>query len=193
MKLAQYAKEREIGYRAAWDRYHAGKIPGAYMDETGHIIVPDKATTRLKYAAVYARVSSHDQKDDLARQAARLSDYAVANGLQVVAVVTEVASGVNDTRPKLTKLLEQDDWGTLVIEHRDRLTRVGFNWFVTLFKTQGRQIEVAAPAVENTTDIMEDFLSIMYSFAARMYGKRGAKTRARTAAAAMQSKTQGIS
>ncbi len=59
----------------------------------------------MPIAAVYARVSSHPQKDELDRQADRLVAYANARGYQVVAVVKEVASSVNDKRPHLTKLL----------------------------------------------------------------------------------------
>ena len=72
--------------------------------------------------------------------------YANARGYQVVLIVKEVASGVNDKRPKLTKLLENPDWGTLVVEHKDRLTRVGFGWFEVLLSGQGRRIHVANPA-----------------------------------------------
>lgn len=177
MKLSQYAKRNGIGYRAAWNRFKAGKIPGAYLDDTGHVVVPDPETVRLPCAAVYARVSSHKQKDDLDRQAQRMVEYANAQGLSVVLVVKETASGVNDDRKKLTALLQDDSWGTLVVEHKDRLSRVGFNWFDVLLKQQGRRISVANRAGETTHDLMEDFTSIVYSFAARMYGLRRAKER----------------
>ncbi len=177
MKLSEYAKQHDITYRTAWNRFKKGRIPGAFQDDTGHIIVPHPTEARLPKAAVYARVSSHPQRDDLERQVERLTAYAAARGYQVVHVVKEVASGVNDERPKLAKLLQEEDWGTLVIEHRDRLTRVGFNWFPTLLQLQNRRVDVANLAVENTTDLMDDFLAIMYSFAARMSGKRGVRKR----------------
>lgn len=147
------------------------------MDSTRHIIVPEPEDIRLPNAAVYARVSSHKQKDDLERQAQRMIQYANAQGLSVVIVVKEVASGVNDDRKKLTALLNNDSWGTLVVEHKDRLSRVGFNWFEVLLSAQGRRVSVANRAAEDTHDLMEDFTSIVYSFAARMYGLRRAKER----------------
>lgn len=55
--------------------------------------------------ALYARVSSADQKEDLERQMQRLKDYAAAHGYQVTKTVSELASGLNDQRPKLMKLL----------------------------------------------------------------------------------------
>lgn len=185
MKLSAYAKREGIGYRAAWNRYHAGKIEGAYTDDSGHIVVPDPEHHLVGKAAIYARVSTHRQKDDLARQADRMTAFANAAGLSVVAVVTEVASGVNDTRPRLTKLLQRDDWGTLVVEHKDRLSRVGFGWFDVLLSAQGKRIIVANAAQEETADLMDDFVSIIYSFAARLYGLRSARRRTDQAVAAL--------
>jgi putative resolvase len=186
MKLSQYATDHGVTYRTAWNRYKAGKIGGAWQDENGTIHVPEPGAELLPKAAIYARVSSHGQKDDLDRQVQRLTDYALTRGLQVVSVTTEVASGVNDTRPKLTKLLQSDDWGTLVVEHRDRLTRVGFNWFEVFLTRQGKRIEVANLAQEQTSDLMDDFLSIIYSFTARLYGLRGSKNRSRRLIAALE-------
>ncbi|QTG83059.1 IS607 family transposase [Arthrobacter crystallopoietes] len=191
MKLAQYAKKVGIGYRAAWNRYKAGRIEGAWQDEHGTIHVPDPASSLAPKAAVYARFSSHTRKADLERQAQRMTYYAPARGLQVVSVTKEVASGVNDSRPKLAKLLTSDDWGTLVVEHRDRLTRIGFNWFEVLRSQQGRRIDVANLAQEQTSDLMDGFLSIIYSFTARLYGLRGARNRSTKLMAALEDEGAG--
>mgnify|MGYP003588842209 CR=1 FL=1 len=186
MKLSQYARREGIGYRAAWNRYRAGKIKGAYMDDSGHVVVPEPEHLLIPQAVVYARVSTHKQKADLQRQADRMVAFANAQGLSVVGVVTEVASGVNDNRPKLTKLLQRDDWGTLVVEHKDRLSRVGFGWFETLLATQGKRVVVADAAREETADLMDDFVSIIYFFAARQYGLRSARRRTDRAVAALE-------
>lgn len=185
MKLSEYAARNDVGYRAAWNRFNLGKILGAYKDEAGQIHVPDPKAENLKSAAVYARVSTHKQKDDLQRQSERMISFANAAGLSVAKVVTEVASGVNDNRPKLIKLLKDDSWGTLVVEHKDRLSRVGFGWFEVLLEIQGRRIIVANAAQEQTADLMEDFLSIIYSFAARLYGLRSARHRTSQVAASL--------
>jgi putative resolvase len=174
VRLSEYAKRNGIKYRAAWNRYKQGKIPGAHIDEFGHIVVPDPQVQHVGKAAVYARVSTHKQRDDLERQAQRMVEFANAAGLSVVKVVKEVASGVNDTRPRLTALLQDDQWGTLVVEHKDRLSRVGFGWFEVLLATRGRRVVVADAATEQTADLMDDFVSIIYSFAARLYGRRSA-------------------
>jgi len=177
VKLSAYAKREGILYRAAWMRYKKDRIHGAYMDDSGHVVVPDPMSVRLPMAAVYARVSSRPQKADLDRQADRLVTYANARGFQVVAVVKEVASGVNDHRPKLTKLLGDTEWGTLVVEHKDRLSRVGFGWFEVLLAGQGRRVDVANPAQDDTSGLMADLTAIVYSFTTRMYGLSSAKRR----------------
>lgn len=186
MRLSQYAKREGIQYRAAWNRFRQGKIEGAYLDDSGHIVIPEPESLLVPQAAIYARVSTHKQKDDLARQAERMVAFANAQGLSVVAVVTEVASGVNDARPRLTKLLGRDDWGTLVVEHKDRLSRVGFEWFRVLLAAQGKRVIVANEAQEETADLMDDFVSIIYSFAARLYGLRSARRRTDAALAALE-------
>jgi putative resolvase len=178
MKLSEYAHKNNITYRGAWLRYKRGVIAGAHLDETNHIVIPDPTVANLPNAAIYARVSTAKQKDSLEQQTARLITYANAQGLQVVRVVKEVASGVNDDRPKLTKLLQDDSWGTLVVEHKDRLSRVGFNWFEVLLHEQGKRISVANRAQEHQEDLMQDFVSIIYSFAARLYGLRAASAKA---------------
>jgi putative resolvase len=177
VKLSEYAARNGIKYRAAWNRYKAGKIGGAYLDETGHVVVPDPQHALIGRAAVYARVCTHKQRDDLDRQAQQMTQFANAAGLSVVAVIKEVASGVNDARPKLTALLKEDSWGTLVVERKDRLSPVGFGWFDVLLGVQGRRIMVADAATEDKADLLDDFVSIIYSFAARRYGLRSARRR----------------
>lgn len=175
MKLSEYAARNGIQYRAAWNRYKAGKIDGAYLDDSGHVVVPDPQHKLVGKAAVYARVSTHKKRDDLERQAQRMTQFANAAGLSVAVVVKEIASGVNDSRPKLTALLKDDSWGTLVVEHKDRLSRVGFGWFEVLLGINGRRIVVADAATEEKADLMDDFVSITYSFAAQLYGLRSAR------------------
>ena len=82
--------------------------------------------------ALYARVSSAGQNEDLERQLHRLKDYAAAKGYQVAIEVVEIASGLNDHRPKLEMLLKDRSTGTIVVENRDRLTRFGSHYSETL-------------------------------------------------------------
>jgi putative resolvase len=128
-------------------------------------------------AALYARVSSADQKADVTRQLQRLRDYAAARGYQVVTEVTAIVSGRNDERPKLKKLLSDARVGVLVVEHRDRLTRFGYGSSATLFEHEGRRVEAICPTAPGD-GLVDDFVAVISSMAARMYGRRNAKRRA---------------
>lgn len=128
--------------------------------------------------ALYARVSSADQKQDVERQLERLQSYATSvTCLLVNKQVTEVASGLNDSRPKLTALLKDAAIGAIVVEHKDRLTRFGFNYIVTLLEMQNRRVEVIFPD-ETRDDQIADFIVVITSMSARLYGRRGNKHRA---------------
>jgi putative resolvase len=82
----------------------------------------------------------------------------------VAAVVKEIGSGVNDTRPKLLKLLTTPTITLMVVEHKDRLTRFGFNYIEQWLAMQGRQIEVVNLAENGKEDLIQDFVSIVTSF-----------------------------
>ena len=117
-------------------------------------------------------------------QADGLKAYAQARGYQVVHVVHEVASGMNDERPKLHRLIDQRDFDVLLVEHKDRLTRFGFRWFEALAPFH---IEVVNTAEEATHDLMEDLVAIMTSVAARLYGKRRGRQKTQAAIEALKS------
>ena len=173
VKLSEYAKINALSYRAVWNRYKAGKIPNASMNELGHIVIEiDQDKVDTNRVAIYARVSSSENKDNLAAQVERLTQYAIAKGYQIISTYAEVGSGVNDKRPKLEKLLTDSNYSKIIVEHKDRLTRVGFNYIETLLKNRGKEIEVVNLSTNDESNLMEDLISIIYSFSARMYGLR---------------------
>src|SRR5215831_19076383 len=132
MKLSEYAKQVGVTYKTAYQWWKAGQLD-AYQLPTGTIIVREP-TAVATGVALYARVASADHKADLIRQVQRLRDYAAARGYQVVAEVTEIASGLHEERPKLKKLLTDARVGVLVVEHKDRLTRFGYGYLTTLLE-----------------------------------------------------------
>ena len=203
IKLSVYARKLGISYRTAHRWFKAGKIPG-YQADTGAIIVTDPLVvtipaTRPQKAAIYTRVSAAENKGNLEDQARRLSDYCAAKGYQVVAVVKEIGSGVNDTRPKLLKLLTDPTITLIVVEHKDRLTRFGFNYIERLLAMQGRQIEVINPstgsgqalAENGKEDLIQDFVSIVTSFCARLYGQRRSRRKTERIIAELQGCEEG--
>jgi len=177
-KLSDYAKRYNITYRTAWNRYKKGKIEGAIEDNTGHIIIPIKEIKeKSNNVALYARVSSNDRKKSLNEQLKRLENYSISNGFNIKHSIKEIASGMNDNRSKLSKLLLNDDWDTLIVENKDRLTRFGFNYIKLLLNKLNKEIIVVNQTDNDKTDLMTDLISIIYSFSARMYGLRKRKKR----------------
>jgi putative resolvase len=177
MKLSQYAKKVGVTYKTAYRWYRAGTLD-AYQTATGIIIVREKVDEKpvTGRIALYARVSSLAQKEDLERQIQRLKDYAAAKGYQVSKVVTEIASGLNDQRPKLSKLLADTSIGTIVVENRDRLTRFGSHYIETLLAAQGRHLEIMFSG-DTCDELVDDFVAVITSMAARIYGRRQSKKR----------------
>ncbi len=200
MKLSVYAKKLGISYHTAWRWFNAGQIAG-YQAETGTIIVTEPLPATVGSAtptaaatqkvAVYARVSAAENKSNLESQAGRVLDYCAARGYQVAQVVREIGSGVNDTRPKLLKLLTDPTVTLIVVEHKDRLTRFGFNYLEQLLAMQGRQIEVINLANNGKEDLLQDFVSIITFFCARLYGQRRSKRKTERIIAELQNSEEG--
>jgi predicted site-specific integrase-resolvase len=199
MKLKVYARQQGVRYRTAWRWWKAGKLPGHQMD-TGTILMEPQALpsgVSSQRVAIYTRVSSAENKGNLERQAERLAAYCAARGFQVAKVakvakvVKEVGSGVNDGRPKLLALLEDQGVGLIVVEHKDRLTRCGFRYLDTVLKTQGRAVEIVNQAENGTEDLLADLTAIVYAFCARLYGQRWAQRKTEVIVGELQTKEDG--
>jgi putative resolvase len=176
MKLSVYARQIGVTYKTAYRWWKAGRLD-AYQLETGTVIVRDPLPKSATGVALYARVSSVDQKNDLERQMERLKDYAAAHGYQVTRIVSEIGSGLNDRRPKFLKLLTDPTIGVIVLEHRDRGTRFGITYIEQLLAMQGRRLEVVFPK-DTDDDLVNDFVSVITSMAARIYGRRTSRRKA---------------
>ncbi len=175
MKLSQYAKKYNICYRTAFNHFNKGLIPNAYKLPSGTIVVPDDVVKEIKkeiIVATYARVSTTENKSNMETQSDRIVSYANAKGYKISKIVKEIASGLNDNRPKLIDLLKDKNIDIIIVEHTDRLTRFGFNYIKTLLENEGRQIEVINPPSNDREDLIQDFVSIITSFCARIYGQK---------------------
>ena len=173
MKLSEYARRNSISYQTAWMHFKRGLLPNAHQLPTGTVVVDETVKPVVdEYVVVYARVSSSENRSNLETQATRLVQFCEANGWRVQEVVKECASGLNDERPKLCKILREQKATKLVVEHKDRLTRFGFNYIKTLFSTC--EI-IVVNECEDNQDLFEDFVSLVTSFCARIYGKRRTK------------------
>ena len=171
-KVSQYAKKHNVTIRTVWNWIYAGKLK-TRRNETNHVfIIEDEDSSINNAVALYARVSSAENKDNLDRQLERLRLYAAAKGYKVIKEVTEIGSGLNDKRPKLEKLLTDYEVKKILVEHSDRFARFGTNYISKLLQMSGRELEVINETNNDRDDLMQDFVSIITSFCARLYGQR---------------------
>jgi putative resolvase len=174
IKLSTWAKNNGYSYHGAYKLFKAGGIPDAVQHPNGTILVGTTKTETSKPTKIvtYARVSTPKQKSDLDSQSNRLSEFCISRGYVVDHQVKEVASGLNDARPKLQKILDDDSITHIIVENKDRLTRFGFNYIDLFLKKRGVELIVCNRSDEKDVDLMQDFVSIITSMAARVYGAR---------------------
>jgi predicted site-specific integrase-resolvase len=146
------------------------------------VVEPVGEAGPLPWTAVYARVSSADQKVELDRQVARLTIWATAQQILVDKVVVEVGSTLNGHRRKFAALLRDPTMGRTVVEHRDRFCRFGVEYVEPALASQGREL-VVVDSTEVDDDPLRDMTEILTPICARLNGKRAAQTRARGALA----------
>ncbi len=182
MKLAEWARRYGVHYQTAWEWARDGKMPVPVVQTPSGrwlVTVPEPGEGRV---VAYCRVSPADQRDDLERQAARVAAGATGRGLALSQVVTEVGSGMDGHRRKLTRLLSDPSATVIVVEHRDRLTRFGFEHLAASLAAAGRRV-VVLDETETTDDLVRDVTEVLTSLCARRYGRRLASRRAARAVA----------
>lgn len=177
-KISQYAKRYGVSTRTVWNWMYNGKVKFEREPDGKHIrIIEDEDKKLTDAVGIYARVSSSENKGNLERQKERLENYCAARGYKILRTVTEIGSGLNDKRPKLENILTDESIKLIVVEHSDRLARFGLNYIQKLLELQGRKIEVINEQSNDRDDLMQDFVSIITSFCARLYGMRRNKRR----------------
>jgi predicted site-specific integrase-resolvase len=177
VKLSDYANKLGVSYKTVWRYWKAGKLNG-FQTATGTVIVTEtleSSSFETKKAAIYARVSSSENKTNLEAQAGRLQEYAIAKGYQIQTVIQEVGSGVNDQRPKLLKALTDNNYNVLLVEHKDRLARFGVSYIELMLKQSGKELEIVNLCLNDKEDLLQDFVSVITSFCARLDGQRRSK------------------
>jgi predicted site-specific integrase-resolvase len=185
MKLSDWAKRQGVSYRTAWRWFKAGILPIPVKQLSNGTIILSEQEQHPLNVAIYARVSSSDQRADLDRQVARLVIFANEKNLSVSKTVTEIGSGLNGHRPKLMKLLADKTVGIVLVEHRDRLMRFGAEYVESALAAEGRRLLVADEG-ELKDDLVQDMIEVLTSFCARLYGRRSAKNKAKKALETIQ-------
>ncbi|MFG2924865.1 IS607 family transposase [Streptomyces sp. NPDC048305] len=184
MNLTEWARAQGVNphtpYR--WFREGVLPVPARRVGPRTILVNIDASTSPSVTGGVglYARVSSHDQKADLERQTARLSQWAAEAGHRVVRVESEIASGMNGARTKARRLLADPKVSTVVVEHKDRLGRMNVELVEAALSASGRRLVVLDDG-EIEDDLVRDMMEVLTSFCARLYGRRSAKNRAEKA------------
>lgn len=184
MNLTEWARAQGVAPRTAYRWFREGTLP-VPAERVGPrtILVnidANASQTVTGGVGLYARVSSHDQKDDLERQTARLSQWAAKAGHRVVRIEAEIASGVNGARSKAKRLLADPKVTTVVVEHKDRLGHMNVELIEAALSATGRRLVVLDEG-EVDDDLVQDIVDVLTSFCARLYGRRSAKNRAKKA------------
>jgi len=131
---------------------------------------------------IYARVSSHKQKDDLNNQIETIKNYLLNNGIRPDMIYSDIASGMNENRRHFNELLEsvfKREIKTVYISFKDRLSRFGFNYFKSIFNYFGTNIIILDDKEEtNKTyqqELTEDLIAIIHTYSMKLYVNRKKK------------------
>lgn len=149
-----------------------------YLKYTGKTDVNDK-----RKIVIYTRISTSNQKEDLKNQVEFLRQYANAKGIIVDEVIEDYGSGLNYNRKKWNKLIDEcmeNKVKTIIISHKDRFIRFGYDWFERfLSKFEVSFIIVNNESLSPQEELVQDIISILHIFSCRIYGLRKYKNKIR--------------
>jgi len=173
-----------------WDR---NGILKAKRTPTGHRFYDDDDLTAYygikkgnRKTVVYCRVSSHGQKDDLKSQVEAMEIFCRAAGTPVDEWVQEIGGGMNFKRKKFLKIMDEissGEVGKVMIAHKDRLARFGFDFISHMANKNGCEIVIVnQESLSPQQEMVEDLMTIVHTFSCRLYGLRSYKKKIREAA-----------
>ena len=135
-----------------------------------------KAQNDIRQVVIYARVSTKNQKDDLQKQVSFLRQFCNARGIIVDQCIEEYGSGLNYNRKKWNKLLDEvmeQKIKTIIITHKDRFIRFGYDWFEKFCMKFHTTIVIANnEELSPQEELVQDIVSILHVFSSRLYGLR---------------------
>ena len=146
-----------------------------YTDEHFQKALRLSIEQKPKKSIIYCRVSSPNQKDDLQSQVHAMELFALGRGL-ITETITEIGGGMDFTRKKFSKLITDiinGDVGTVIVAHKDRFARFGFEMVDNLAKQYGCEIIVVnREELSPQQEMVEDLMGIIQTFSCRLYGLR---------------------
>lgn len=129
----------------------------------------------------YIRVSSSGQKDDLKNQKNYINEYCKNAGIFIDEWFSDIGSGLNYTRKNFNQLLTLVESGKvkkIIISHKDRFVRFGFEWFETFCNNHGATFEIINDErLSPEHELVQDLISIIHVFSCRIYGLRKYKAK----------------
>ena len=159
-----------------------------YFDEADVRLLTGVAPEK-RAVVVYCRVSSAGQKDDLASQVRAMETYCLGAGIAVDEWIQEIGSGMNFKRKRFLALVDRIQRGEvrqLLIAHKDRLMRFGFDFFTHIASENGCEIVVVnQESLSPEREMVEDLMAIVDTFSCRLYGMRKYKQTIKADYAAM--------
>ena len=165
-----------------------GKLP-ARRTPSGHRYYTDADVERSQdpvRTAVYCRVSSRSQGDDPRSQQQAMEAFCLGAGVTVDEWLTEIGGGLDFQRPvfrALMERIEKREPDLLLVAHKDRLCRFGFDWFEYFAETHGCEIRVVnQPSLSLQAELVEDLMAVVHTFSCRLYGLRRYRKQIREAA-----------
>lgn len=182
--IAQFAQLAGVAVKTLqrWDR--EGKLKPAVRSPGNRRLYPQEQLNKLldrmpkteQVTIAYLRVSSQAQKPDLADQKAALEQYCIARGIAVDEWISEIGGGLNFKRPKFSELVDRivrSELSTLVIAHKNRLVRFGYELLAHLCETHGCQIVVLNTESHSPEqEMVQDLMTIIRCFSTRLNGLR---------------------
>ena len=173
----EYQKRYNISPQLFYLWRTTGKLQTKELVKNHHLVwVEDESSNNMRVVAVYGRVSTSKQKQDLSNQIDVLKKYVISNGSNPK-VFSDIGSGMNEKRPGLISLMNeitQNKISKVVISHKDRLTRFGFGYLETIFKMYNTEIEIINLEDDKSfqEELTEDLIAIIHHFSMKFYGKR---------------------
>lgn len=164
-----------------WDRdgilpAHRSITNRRFYTHDQYLEVVGRKSTVVKKLITYCRVSSAGQKNDLISQRKAVESFCLARGKEIQEKLEDIGSGLNYKRKNFVKIMEMVEQGgvsEIVIAHKDRLVRFGFEWFEKFCSDHGVKIVVMnADSLSPEEEMTKDLLSIIHCFSSRLYGLR---------------------
>ena len=189
-RLNEFAKliGKSVQTLQRWDREgifkaHRNKTNRRYYTHDQYLEYIGQKASPEKKNIVYYRVSSSGQKGDLLNQKRSLENFCTSSGIAVSEWHMDIGSGLNYTRKNfilLLQMVERGEVSRIIIAHKDRLIRFGFEWFERFCKDHGTAIIVMnQESLSPEQEMTKDLLSIIHCFSSRLYGLRKYKKKIR--------------